>query len=213
MALNCKVVEVQQGTEEWLALRRGRITASRMGDVIAKPTTKRYQQYQNSIVCELLGFDDDEPDAPWMAHGREMEPYARGAYEWKYDCETTADVFCIHPEHDWLAASPDGLILPDYSGAIEIKCREKYDTYLRIVQAIEDSGKIESSYRPQVQGQMMVMGLDRIDFCNYYHDAEQRIRKLHVHTVHRDDEYIAKLETSVMEFMHRCYEIANKEAA
>lgn len=210
-SIRCKVVEVEQGSETWDGLRRGRLTASRMGDVMAKPTTKRYQDYQQQIVFELLGHDEPEESAQWFEHGRAMEPYARGAFQWKYGIELTADVFCIHADHDWLACSPDGLSLPDYDMAVEIKCRLKYRTYVDKVSRCERTGKIDATYRPQVQAQLWVMGLPSLRFVEYYHDAEQRVRKMHVTEVQRDDAYIDKMEERALQFMVECYRLADKD--
>lgn len=203
--MNCDIVKVEAGSDEWLALRRGRLTASHAGDWMAKPTTKRYQNFMTLKVLELLGYEPEEEDAPWFQHGTAMEPMARAAYEFKTDIETTDNVFLIHPEHDWLGASPDGVWLPDYDGMIEIKSRLKLPTYINKIAEEERTGKIEAVYRPQVQCQMLVSGLDAIDFVNYYHDDQQRIRKLHITTVERDQPYIDRLETAAMEFMIACY--------
>ena len=208
--VRAKVVEVEQGSDEWLALRRRRLTASRMGDVMAKKTTKRYQDYQQQIVFELLGYEEEEEEAaPHFAHGRAMEPYARGAYEWKYNCKVTADVFCIHPEHDWMACSPDGLVLPDMEVPIEIKCREKYATYHDKVARALRLEKIDACYRPQVQAQMWVMGVPLLKFVEYYHDSEMEVRKMHVMDVKRDDDYINQMSNRAADFFLECCALAD----
>lgn len=211
MTVRAKIVEVEQGSDQWAALRRGRITASRMGDVIARKTTKRYQNYLQQIAFELLGYEEEEESGPWYAHGKAMEPWARGAYEWKTGEQMNADVFCIHPKYDWLACSPDGLRVPDFDKAIEIKCREKLSTYIAKVDFERRTGKIEACYRPQVQAQMWVMGLPEIKFLDYYHDTQMQIRKLHVTTVARDDAYIDRMETRALEFMVEAYQLAEKD--
>jgi hypothetical protein len=53
--MDCRIVEVQQGSDEWLDLRRTRITCSRLADVMAKKDTKRYIKYREEKVKELLG--------------------------------------------------------------------------------------------------------------------------------------------------------------
>ena len=201
----CKLVRTTAGSDEWLALRRGRLTASHAGDWIAGKNTKRYQNFLMLKVMELLGYEEEEEDAPWFEHGKAMEPYARAAYEWKTGIDTDNNAFLIHSEHDWLGCSPDGLWLPNFSGAIEIKCRAKLQTYLSKVAEQRRTGKIESAYRPQVQCQLLVTGLDSIDFVNYYHDDEQRIRKLDIFTVERDEGLISRIEERAIEFMTECY--------
>ena len=206
--MDCKTVAVEANSEAWDVLRRGRLTASHAGDWLAKPTTKRYKEYMKAIVLELLGYSEEEEDAPWFAHGKATEPFGRGAYEWKTGQHVDNNVMLIHKEHDWLSASPDGVWLPDFDGMIEIKCREKLERYLHILEEQERTGKIEAGYRPQLQCQMLVSGLDQIDFVNYYHDQEQMIRKLHIFTVERDQAMIDRIEEKAMEFITECYEIA-----
>ena len=211
MSVRCKIVETPAGSDEWLSLRRKRLTASCAADWMAKPTTKRFKDYQQQIAMELLGFEEEEVEAPWYAHGKAMEPFARGAYEFKTGHDVTNDVFCIHPKYSWLGCSPDGMVLPYYAIAIEIKCRAKLETYIDKVSRQRRTGKIDACYRPQVQCQMLVTGLPSIEFIEYYHDAEQRIRKMHVTTVRRDNSYIDQLEIKALEFMTACYEMADKD--
>lgn len=207
--MNCTIVEVEQGTEEWLKLRRGRLTASHAGDWLAKPTTKRYQQYMEQIVLELLGYEEEEEEAPWFEHGKAMEPFARGAYEWKTDQELNNDIFLIHKEHDWLAASPDGVFVPDYDGLVEIKSRAKLETYHKVLATQKRTGNIESAYRPQVQCQMIVSGLSSVDFVNYYHDNEQRVRKMNIMPVAACEVTQARILEKGFEFILECYKRAD----
>lgn len=206
--MDCNIVTVKQGTEDWLKLRRGRLTASHAGDWIAKPTTKRYQEYKKLIVLELLGYEEEEDEAPWFSHGKAMEPFARGAYQWQTGQEVDNNLFLIHKEHDWLSASPDGVWMPDHDGMVEFKCRAKLEIYQDKLDEQARTGKIEASYRPQVQCQMLVSGLDQIQFGNYYHDDQQMIRKLHVFPVDRDEKMINRIEEKGLEFILDCYETA-----
>lgn len=209
--MDCKLVEVKQNSEEWEELRRGRVTASCMRNVMAKKTTKAYQDYRQQIAMELLGFEDHQADAHWAEHGRQGEPFARGAYCWKLGCEVTPDVFCIHKDYDWLAASPDGLVLPDYERAIEIKCRRELRTWLKKVGDQERLGRIDPTYKAQVQAQIWIMGLPSIDYVEFWQDPEGVSSKMRVKTVARDEEYIAKMEERAIEFMIECYKLADQD--
>ena len=172
--IHCKLIPVEQGSAEWKALRRGRITASRMSDVLAGKDTRRYIDYRTQLALELLGHVEDEEQAKWMLHGKAMEPHIRNAYACKFDREVTADIFCVSEKYDWLGCSPDGLVLPDYEIAIEIKAREKMSTYEDVLAKQRRLGKIDSNYRPQVAAQAWVMGLPAIDYCEGWADLDRK---------------------------------------
>lgn len=216
--MNCTMVKVEQGSEEWHALRRCRLTASRLGDVMAKPTTKRYQQYQREKVLELLGHVGVEENPEWFDHGRALEPRALSAYEWKYDVELDHNVFLISKKYDWLAASPDLMMLPDYDAGGEIKCRALYKNYRQHVlnaKQYEGTGRAAApENRHQVQGAMMVTGLKEWWYINYYEGVDLNgapVRRIHRVAIPRDDALISDMETRCLEFMRECYELAGME--
>lgn len=222
--IDCKISQVEQGGDEWLELRRGRITCSRLGDVMAKPTSQRYQNYQTQIAQELCGIEQEEQDAPWFAHGKALEPRALAAFEWKYKEHIGTepllhDVFLVHNEYDWLGCSPDGLY-PDFSEGVEVKCRALYKNYRKEVaraekfELINPLKCVSPEYRFQVQGGMWVTGLDRWKYVNYYEGPDldgNPQRKLHVVDIPRDENLINQMELRALVFMRECYEIAGKE--
>ena len=237
--MDCKIIEVEQGSDAWLNLRRCRITASRLGDVMAAPSTKRYADYQTQIAQELSGIEQPEKDSPWFAHGKEMEPRALAAYDWKYKEEMGGkslvhDVFLVHHEYDWLGCSPDGLVpiykptddpdvsifTGDYSAGVEVKCRALYKNYRQETQKadhfelIDATKSVSPAYRFQVQGAMWVTGLESWFMVNYYEGPDldgAPQRKLHRVEIPRDDELIDKMELRCLAFIHECYEIAGLE--
>ncbi len=219
--MDCKIIEVEQGSEVWLNQRRCRITCSRLGDVMAKPSTKRYQDYQTQIAQELSGIEQPEKDSPWFAHGKEMEPRALAAYDWKFKDEMAGkplihDIFLVHEEYDWLGCSPDGLY-HDHSEGVEVKCRELYKNYRKETQRADDMELVDArkcvspEYRFQVQGAMWVTGFEQWKYVNYYEGPDldgQPQRKLHVVDIPRDEELINKMELRALVFIRECYEIA-----
>lgn len=220
--MDCHFVRVKPNTEQWDELRQCRLTASHAGDWLAGENTKRYLNYLRLKVRELLGFHEQEQSAPWYEHGKKMEPYARDAYKYKYDIDLTDEVFLIHKDYDWLSCSPDGVACerdPDdptnwltiSEPMVEIKCRKDFDRYEAILVDQISTDNIESNYRPQVQCQMLVTGLDQIDFVNYYHDEKKMVRKMHVFPVERDQAMIDRIEEKAIEFMTRCYNEANQK--
>lgn len=146
----CRVVELEQGTSEWHAWRRGGIGASESAAILGEnPFKTRWDA--------LLQKVDDlrEPTSPAMVRGTELEPRARRAFE-----EHTGLVFapmCLQStQHDWLRASVDGMT-PEADRVVEIKCGE--GAYKR-----SRRGRVPPYYMPQLQHILAVTGLDLIDY-------------------------------------------------
>ncbi len=212
--MDCRIIKVDQNSDEWLALRRCRITASRLADVMAKPTTQRYQQYQRELSLELLGYEHVEESPEWARHGREMEPRAIGAYEWKYGQDMEHDLFLIHKEHDWLGASPD-MMTTDYTEGAEIKCRALYKNYRHYRQLAEQMSRrnplkaCPPENRHQVQGSMWVTGFSSWWYVGYYEGEDlsgNPQRKIYRVEIPRDQDLIDKMELRCLEFMKEVYE-------
>lgn len=213
--MDCRIIPVEQGSDEWLDLRRNRITCSRLADVMANPTTKRYKQYQREKVKEMLGHQHVEEAPEWARHGREHEPRAIGAYEWRYELDVAHDVFLISDKYDWLGGSPDLLHLPKYDEGGEIKCRALYKNYKKyrdLAERFKGTTKAcPAENRHQVQGHMMLTGFKRWGFVNYYIGSNLEggiAQKLHRVWIPRDDDLIKAMEERAVEFIAECYEIA-----
>lgn len=213
--MDCKVITVEQGSDEWLDLRRCRITASRLGDVMAKHTTKRYEQYRQEKVLELLGNTNVEKSPEWARHGRENEPRALAGYEYKYGLDVEHNIFLIHKEYDWLSASPDFLHLPGYDEGGEIKCRALYKNY-RLergkAESLKDTAQAATAaYRRQIQCAMWLTGFDWWWYVNYYIGSDLdggQTQNIHRVRVKRDQKMIDDLEVGCLKFMKECYELA-----
>jgi hypothetical protein len=115
---------MEQRTEEWFAARCGKVTASRVADIIAKtktgPSASR-ENYLAQLVCErLTGKPAESYSNSAMSMGnRGTEPFARAAYEARMDILVTEVGFIDHPWITMSGASPDGLAA---EGMVEIKC-------------------------------------------------------------------------------------------
>lgn len=192
------VIDFPQGSEEWLAARAAKVTASRMPDVIAKIKTGEAaarRDYRAQIVAEILtgrpqesGYINDE-----MRWGIEQEPYARAAYEISLDCLVDTVGLVLHPTIDRSAASPDALVDPD--GLIEIKC-PKTATHLQYLM----DGAVPRDYRPQMLWQMACTGRAWCDFVSFDPRLPEKMR-LFVKRLPRDDARIAELEREVISFL------------
>lgn len=188
---------MEQGSAEWLQLRLGRVTASRVADVISK-TKSGYStsraNYMAELLCERL-TGEAQPffmnDA--MRWGTETEPQARAAYTFFRDVDVAQVAFVHHPEIDMAGASPDGLI--GYDGLIEIKCPMSA-THLDTL----SSGKPKGNYVTQMQWQMACTGRQWCDFASYDPRLPEHLR-LFVVRVPRDDDAIADMEAEVRAFL------------
>jgi len=213
--MDCRIIAVKQGdsSEEWLALRRCRITCSRLADVCAGKDTKRYTRYRQEKIKELCGHKNVEESPEWAAHGKENEGRALHGYEFKYGVDVEHDVFLISNKYDWLACSPDLLVLPGYLEGGEIKCRELYKNYRKFrAEAETHMGTIRAcpaSDRHQVQGAMWVSGFQYWWYINYYIGDNLQggmAQKIHRVAVPRDQVLIDKMEIRCLKFMQEAYQ-------
>ena len=113
----------EQGSDEWLAQRRGKVTASRVADIVMKgqrwEPSRRFS-YLGELLAERLGKEVPRYENPQMKWGKSQEPYARQLYERQTGRQVQTTGFVPHPTIEMSGASPDGLI--DRDGLVEIKC-------------------------------------------------------------------------------------------
>ncbi|OTJ91509.1 lambda exonuclease family protein, partial [Pseudomonas aeruginosa] len=105
---------IEQRSDEWFAQRLGRVTASKVKDVMAKgrsgaPSATR-QNYMMQLLCErLTGKREEGFTSAAMQRGTDLEPIARSAYEFNAGVRTIETGLIIHPRIHGFGASPDGL--------------------------------------------------------------------------------------------------------
>jgi putative phage-type endonuclease len=187
---------MEQGTEEWFAARLGRVTASRVQDIVARTKTgyaASRDNYLAQLVCErLTGKGAESFTNAAMAHGTETEPLARAAYEMKNSVLVDEVGFIQHPTL-MAGASPDGMVGQD--GLIEIKCPQT-NTHIETLL----SGKIPSKYKAQMTWQMLCTGRKWCDFISFDPRLPQELQ-MFVQRYLYDVEYANKLETEVLLFL------------
>lgn len=188
---------MEQRTDEWFAARLGKVTASKVADVIAKTksgySTSR-ENYMTQLICErLTGKKQESFSNAAMDWGTETEAYARAAYEASKNVLVDEVGIIDHPFLPMCAASPDGLVSDD--GMVEIKCPNTathFDTLL--------AGKMPTKYMPQVQWQMACANRLWNDFVSFDPRAPEGLQ-LFITRIERDDKYIANLENEVHLFL------------
>lgn len=192
------ILNLEQGTSEWKAARVGKVTASRINDVLATIKTGEAaarRDYRAQLVAEILTGEpqDDVFVNAAMQWGTDTEPYARAAYEVAQGVMVDQVGLVIHPTIERGAASPDGLVGED--GLVEIKC-PKTATHL---QTLMDQ-KIPSTYENQMLWQMACTGRDWCDFVSFDPRMPDHLQ-LFVKRFNRDYCRISAMETEVKAFL------------
>lgn len=185
---------MQQRTEEWFAARCGKVTASRMKDIIAKSDTAAYRNYQAEIISERLsGCSAESYSSREMQRGTELEPKARAVYLLETGSDVSETGLIPHPHIANSGASPDGLV--DSDGLLEIKCP---NTATHIDFLLHRQPKRE--YILQMQWQMACTGRLWCDFVSY----DDRLPEPHAYAcirIMRDPETIEHLEQAAADFL------------
>jgi len=190
---------MQQGSQEWLEIRCGRVTASRVRDIVATTKSGGYSAGRENYLAELVYENltgvpnDDQYVSAAMEDGTRREPAARFAYALATGFEVEEVGFVIHPTIDMAGASPDGLVGKD--GLVEIKCPTR-KTMLNVLL----TEKIAAEYMDQMQFQMACTGRAWCDFVNH-DDRLPEAMQMSILRVMRDDKRIAKLELEVTQFL------------
>lgn len=194
---------ITQGSPEWFAQRLGKVTASRVADVIAKTKTG-YSTSRENYMAELLlerrnGARQESFQNDAMRWGTETEPLARAAYE-AHTGEIVEEVAMVaHPTIEMAGASPDGLV--GKPGLLEIKCPNSA-THLQTLLTGKPAGK----YITQMAWQMACTDRQWCDFVSYDPRFETGLQ-LFVVRVNRDDILIKSLENEVIKFLGELYEL------
>jgi putative phage-type endonuclease len=196
---------IEQRTEEWFQQRLGKVTASRISDVIAKTKTgvsTSRQNYLVQLVSErLTGKKGDSFVNQAMLDGIERESAARELYMQTRGVSVTEVGFFDHPTIAMSGASPDGAVNAEedgkYAGLIEIKCPIE-TTHTNTLM----SKSVPSKYLPQIQWQMASVS-PNVKWCDFisYNPNFPDTMQLFVARVERDNAYIAELETEVVKFL------------
>ena len=177
-----KKIDVKQGTDIWLALRKNFVCASEVSAIMGMNPYKTRQE----VLDEKLGLREPDLDNSRMRRGRELEPIARKQAEKILDELFIPEVY-VSEEYSFMCASYDGVSF-DKKYILEVKCTNKKNHELA------KHGKIPEYYYPQIQHQISIL---QVDFCYYYSfDGDRGI----IVQVPRDEEFIKKMIEQEREF-------------
>lgn len=194
-----KIIDVQQGTPEWLSCRAGIPSASNFDMIVTSKgdSSKQAQKYMYRLAGErITGMPEETYQNAAMARGVEMEAEARSYYELTTGQTVEQVGFCV--ADCGAGCSPDGFVGED--GLIEIKCPS-----IAVHVGYLLDNKVPTDYFQQTQGQLFVTGRKWLDFISYY-----PLMKPLVVRMERDEVFIRKLEVELRVFYQQLEEIVNK---
>jgi putative phage-type endonuclease len=187
---------MEQRSAEWHAARLGKVTASKVADVVARTKTgyaASRANYMAQLVCErLTGKPTEGFSNAAMEWGVEQEAAARDAYSAKVGELVTEVGFVDHPSIANSGASPDGVV---GAGIVEIKAPSTA-THIEYLFEREPPQK----YFYQMQWQMACTGAEWCDWVSYDPRMPENLQLLVVR-IPRDTDCITLLEKEVSEFL------------
>lgn len=187
----------EQGTAEWLSERAGKVTASRIADVMAK-TKSGYgagrANYMADLIAErLTGIPKQGFTNSAMQWGTETEPQARAMYELETGATVIETGFLPHPTIEGTGASPDGLVGDD--GLVEIKCPNTA-THIDTLRG----AAIDRKYLLQMHWQMICAGRSWCDFASFDPRLPMEMQ-LHIKRVELDAGLAEEITAEVTQFL------------
>ena len=176
-----KIHNFEQRTDEWYAIRKGKMTASNAETIIANG--KGLETYIYNLMEEYYSSAEKENyiNAD-MQRGIDLEPEAKIEFQF-YTGLDIKEVGCVEL-NEYILASPDGLIGDD--GLIEIKCPND-SIYFKLLL----NNNIKPEYIAQMQMQMYVTDRQYCYFVSYNPNFE---KSLYIKKINRDEEMIEKLK-------------------
>lgn len=188
---------MEQRSPEWFAARAGKVTASRIGDLMARTKTgygASRANYMAELISErLTGVKAEGFTNAAMQWGTDQEPAAKAAYSFMTDHTISEAAFVDHPSIAMAGASPDGLIGDD--GLIEIKCPNTATHLETLLTEV-----IDGKYILQMQFQMAVTGRKWCDFASFDPRLPAAMQ-LWIKRVDRDPKKIDEIHGEVTAFL------------
>jgi putative phage-type endonuclease len=189
--------DIKQNTDAWLEFRKGKVTASRVADVLAKTKTGVSASRGNYLIelalQRVTGVIEPSYTNDAMQHGKDNEATARVAFEVAHNVFVDQVAFVNHPTIKDFGCSPDGII---GDSLLELKC-----PYQSAVHWSYFKDGCPSKYYTQIQAQMSCTGAKSVWFVSF--DPRMPARsQLYIEEVMREEEFIKKMEEEVLKFLN-----------
>lgn len=155
---------VQQGSKEWFAIRKAKVTGTRFKELFGADDLKLIDRLIAESVSDEI--EEDGYRSEEMLRGEEYEPLARAEYERQAGVKVDVHGFISSEKYPWLGFSPDGLIMGEaglYTEAIEIKSPSTH-THVRYIRM----NQIPNEHKYQVRLIFLVCPtIERVTFISY----------------------------------------------
>lgn len=188
-----KAFEVEQGSDEWLDLKLGVISASNVSKAVAKKGSATRETYLAQLVAQVCTGEMPYTSSPHMEWGKNLESTARSFYNFNSGSKMTELPFVFKDNSFRVGASPDGIVT-DKKG-VEIKCPSNSENHIKTLM----SDYIKPEYHWQIQYSMWVMDLESYDFCSY--DPRMRVNPMHIISVQKDEKKFKQLDETIPGFL------------
>lgn len=186
------VLSAQQGSQEWLNLKLGVLSASNASKIVAKKDSETRNTYMCELVAQVCTGEVEEINSKYLEWGNFHEPAARSSYEFATGSNIDKVLFVFKDNNFREGCSPDGIV---GNKGIEIKCPFNATNYIKFL--VDD--KIKPEYEWQYQFSLRVMDADEFDFVQYHPNMKKSPIK--ILTVKKDAEKQKKLDDLVPEFI------------
>lgn len=204
--------EIEQGTEEWFALRLGLPTASNFATIMAEGKDGGASKTRAKLLYQLAGeIVTGEPaenySNAFMERGKQMEAEAREDYDRRFAFPKAVELRrvgfvrrTVAPGR-FIGCSPDSLVGED--GVLEIKTMAPH-----LLIPLRESGRFPTEHIAQCQGSLWVTGRAWCDLVVFY-----RGMKPLRYNVLRDEAYIRRIDEAVQVFSWELRKIVERERA
>jgi hypothetical protein len=198
--------DIEQNTDEWYELRRGKVTGSKFATVLAHgkggkgdPSVMRRKYMLTLISDRIGGAPSDSYSNRQMERGKEMEAEALTLYH-ALHAEPTRVGFV--ERNDDIGCSPDAFV--GENGMVQVKTAQPDIQLERVLKP-----ELPAEHICQVQGELWVCEREWSDFVSYWPGLP-----LMVVRVYRDEVKIKSIELGCEMFLNEMHELmARLEAA
>lgn len=187
-------MNILQRNDDWHAQRCGKVTASRIKDMGAKPVKGRVENALTLSILEerLTGIQKETKPTAEMQWGIDQEQFAVIAYENEVGVFVEEVGLIDHPAIAMSGASPDGLV--GKKGQLEIKCPSSMIHINTIL-----SQEIPAEHIPQITWQLACTRREWCDFVSYDPRLPEHLQ-LFIKRVFAKDLDISGVEGAVIAF-------------